>query len=348
MTDDNDLSDYERYLRQEAEDAFIYSTEARDLLAEIFRNLRNAKALISIEPWFEGYDTVLGALTKAQFPRKLVILRMYPRNMAVDPGYQALVENLALYSPHIKGLLLLEVEQGPPRESGANIKEILKENKEGFHIKNFRSSDSNPGFSQLVSASRGMEELCLFGCCGAAPCLRICHGCEDLFVTNFAKTLHPHLSTLLLCSIYISGSQLRRFLKLHDATLQHIEIYSVTLTDMSWKFVARGLMKMSSLQVLEIDGRIYQKGAEAHPVRRPTTYVALRQETYCYWKVQGQENLRHFLGEFIKYFQTHPPVRLNMPHVRRTAPNYYEPVLFSIPGVTTSMLGSEDASSTSS
>lgn len=141
---------------------------------------------------------------------------------------------------------------------------------QGYHAKDYRLNQ--PQIASFFHGLRSVPRLWLDRC-DDFPRLRFCNACNDIFAYSIAKVPFTHLTTLNIRCMYISGGRLQRFIKQQAHTLENICIDSTTLTDGSWKNVARVLKKVSSLEQLFLRGRLRQK-TNAIPTthRRPRAY----------------------------------------------------------------------------
>lgn len=296
------------------------SNESVRLLADCFKFLETAKHLQRIELNANyGHDLLLCAMVLARFSRKQFFLAIEPNHLARF-GYGHFSSTPQTYLHYIKGLVI----QPMFTESHLDLEDLSVKQREknllGLHIKNFRPTTTQ--LKDLISALDNLEALELNGC-RSNPALRFCHGCDDLFVENFARTLYPHLSSLTINSMFISGGRLRRFIKRHSVTLTKVDIGYAMLTDGSWRSIAQGLAKLPTLSELRLM-HLRQKHAAKHAVQPAPHHVKDSQV-----RLSGRSHVERFLRAFVAYFGT--VQYLTHARVSGSPPIYHEAKLFRLP-----------------
>jgi hypothetical protein len=304
---------------ERAAEEFRASSEAAHQLAECFQNLEKAKNLQRIELLSDfGHDMVLRAMSLAQFSRQLAYIGIEPNTLS-RVGYGMLSTSPQACAPYIKGLRIQPDLSSKEHTAHKLSVEQQEENPLGLHIKNYRPT--TPEFTQVVSALVNVGSLEFSGC-RPDPALHLCHGCEDLFAKNFARTIFPNLSCFAVQSAFISGSRLRGFIKRHAMTLTNVDVSFVSLTDGSWRSIAQGLAKLPHLQILKLHA-LRQKGRNPRIARPPqysnSSAVAL----------EDTSHVRHFLDVFIAFFST--VECLNTFRFASDPPKYHEARLFELP-----------------
>jgi hypothetical protein len=300
--------------------------EPTGLPAQCFRILNTAKNLERLELVGNfGHELLLRAMDFARFPRKQLFLTISPAQFA-KAGYGCLSSDPAAYMRYIKGISI----QPELSDDHTNSKGFLlpsnelsaKEREEslvGLHIKNFRPTTTY--FKKFIAAFHDLETLELHGC-RSNPSLRLCHGCEDIFVKNFAHTLYPNLRTLAITSMFISGGRLRKFIKRHSATLNDVQIFYVMLTDGSWRLVAQGLAKLPLLSELNL---MHLREKHATKITgRPAQYTNDSQVS-----LSDRSLIEQFLQAFVTFFGT--VQYLTHTRVSGSPPIYHEAKLFKVP-----------------
>lgn len=305
---------------EEAADEFLQSTEAVYLLAHCFENLDGAKRLQRIElVGDKGHTLVLEALRFARYSRKLVIL-------TADPNFEygSFSTTPEDFAGYVTGL---EIQPSLSRRHYSDQRLSLaqrEENPSGLHIRNYRPA--NTGFTRIVSSLANIDSLDLNGC-RSHPGLRFCHGCDYLFIRNFAPILFPELTSLVLAKMLISGSRLRKFVKRHADTLVTIKMIRTTLTDGSWRSIAQGLAKIPHLRMMHLAHLWQKRAAPLTSTARPPEYLPSNRVSF---EVAG--HVKHFLNIFIATFST--VSYSNSDRFRRTPPKYFQAKLFELPSVT--------------
>jgi hypothetical protein len=298
---------------------FLESEWAAEVLAGCFRNLQSARNLerIRLRDNF-GHDLVLRAMSLAGFCQRLVCPSITPEH-GFRWGYGCLLKTPEAFKPYMKGLKVQSLLPDP-----GSIKLSAKrreENSLGLHVKNYLPTTAK--FAKLMSAFIDVEEIELNGC-RSSPRLRICHGCDDLFVNNFAPVLYHNLRSFTIEGTFISGGRLRRFIKRHAETLISIQVRYVSLTDGSWRSIAQGLAKLPHLNDMKLVD-LWQKHA-AKTAKRSADYP----RTYAV-EMKDQANTQHFLRTLVEGFST--VQYLNPRRMRRSPPIYHQVKLFELPGV---------------
>jgi hypothetical protein len=304
--------------KEPAEDP-LASSEAIRVLTECFRNLETAKNLQRIELRSDhGHDLVLRALSLACFSQKLAHFAIETNNVAkVCHGF--LSSTTQALEPYIAGVQIQPSLIDEVHSSHNLSAEQREKNPSGLHIKNYRPTTSE--FTKLMSALLKMDSLDLNGC-RSHPELRLCHGCDDFFVKNFASAIYPNLSRFTVTSMFISGSRLRRFIKRHAEKLGNVEVRYVSLTDGSWRSIAQGLAKVPHLTHLTLES-LRQKG-RAKKIARPPQYT--NSSTVA---LNNPAHVQHFLKIFVSFFST--VQYLTSARFLRDPPIYHEAKLFQIP-----------------
>jgi hypothetical protein len=294
--------------KQEHSDIYHNSPELIYLLGQCLSNLRCARMLEKVETDFEGgANAVLAACHLTKFPRKLINISIHSKAVQ-ECSIGKFLNSPATYAPYIKGLAIEEpgiILRDPLYTVDGllnKLREKLVNNDLGYHVRNYRPS--HPTFSKLLEELHEIDELAFSGCSSWAR-LRFCHGCHDLFVYNFTRAIYPHLTTLRISKMYISGGRLRRFIKVHEHTLYHVELDFTTLTDGSWKSIAQGLFKLSKLSHVHLGFRLCQKKSFPLLCQLPDSIVVCDRAVCRYGvSVAGAEFIRQFLLAFVKYFHT--------------------------------------------
>ena len=195
--------------------------------------------------------------------------------------------------------------------------------REGYHVRDYRLNE--PVVASFFHAMRSVPHLYL-NSCDFFPRLRVCNACNDIFVHNIITVPFTQLTTFEIGHMYVSGGRLQSFIKQQSHTLKNIEFDGTTLTQGSWKTIARVLRQISGLEHLRLLNDICQK-AKAHPTkRRPKKYVR-----YNGWRtpLDTHAAVRRFLKDFIKFFSTSRYVYKRVPV--RPLPQYYKVDLFHLP-----------------
>jgi len=331
---------YAHSLRDEELDAFADSPDAVNILTESFKNLANSTSLLEIYLREKAtYPTVFKALKCTSFSRPIVHVVVDPqdfRQTSQDRFLNPLTESPDLISheefdvtPHLS----LHVTEPDLRKSD------VTDNENGRHYSGYKSVTSS--LSTLANKLLSVREITLHGC-DAVPRLRLCHGCEDIWVNLFAKKMYSHLTHLKLRCTYVSGSRLRGFIKRHTRTLRHIEFDFVFLTDGSWRSVAKSLQKCPSLDYLDMglynpDGCPNGSLRQKHPA--PPLASCLPEEyaddSVLTVKLRNKQDVAHWLDVFVRYFAT---IESNVRGYRGSGgyelPTYHEVCTFPLPNPT--------------
>jgi hypothetical protein len=308
----------------EAVEAYLVTSDALHLLAECFRSLHDAKNLTRIELCSNyGHDLVLNALHLAGFPKKMAHFPIEPNHFSKF-GYATFSRTPQMFAPYIKGLQVQPfLRNNHVSREDPSLQET-GENPWGLHVQKYRPTTTE--LSSFFAACKDIESLELFGCTSNAE-LRLCHGCDNVFVQNFARLQYPNLSILSVTSMFISGSRLRKFVKGHATTLAKVDITYTILTDGTWRSVTQGLAKCLLLAELRLKSLRQKRRATA--ITRPSGQVA-----YSEIYLGGTEAVQQFLQTFIAYFET--VGYLNMYRIDKQYPKYYEVRLFQLPRVVSS------------
>lgn len=302
----------------------IESKEMVNLLAKCFNNLSGTVTLSSITlVGSQGHSLVMRAISKACFSTKLVHLQIEPAHLAKD-GYGAFSRAPEKFVHYIKGLSVQTNLHGAHLSINTYTHDEKKENAIGLHLKNYRPS--HPILSNLLSALVDIERLEIYGC-RSQPELRLCHGCDDLFVKNFSTLIYSQLKSLSIERMYISGSRLRRFIKRHGHTLSNIKLSYTMLTDGTWRSIGQGMMKLPFLQNIRLDS-LRQKSSATWVTRdyeRPSEYASCSEVN-----IKDALYIQHFLDVFVTCFDT--TLYLNQHRLSKQYPKYYQVKLFRLPG----------------
>jgi hypothetical protein len=325
-TDEENLSQ-QKLSREDAAAAYLSSSDAVYLLAECFRNLRGAKNLNRVELCARfGHDLILQGMMLAVFSRKITHLPIQPNDFSTV-GYGSFSQSSQLYVSEVKGLLV------QPYLSDAHLSinrlTLLQraENSTGLHLKNYRPTTS--ALSKFILTLNTVESLEFQGC-RTYPALRSCHGCEDLFVRNFAHTVYPNLTHLSITGMLISGSRLRGFIKRQAQILSTVELSFATLIDGSWRSIAQGLTKVG-LQCLRITSLTQKRpaGVVTNRVALPSNFSPCSRVD-----LEDADRVQGFLRVMILSFKT--VVCINPTRFKKSPPKYHEVRLFQLPVMTTS------------
>ncbi|KAF2030562.1 hypothetical protein EK21DRAFT_65406 [Setomelanomma holmii] len=317
----HDQDDYSELalVRDDIIEAYQASSDAVYLLAECFRHLHGAMNLTRIQIGADlRVDVFSHAMVLAGFHQKIVYLSVQPSNFPVL-GYGNSTRSLDASAACVKGLNVQpSLVEAHPSFQQLPVERRLA-NPMGLHLKGYRPT--TPALTRFILSLNMIDSLELNGC-RTHPALRICHGCDDLFARNFAQTLYPSLSRLVLDGMFISGGRLRGFIKRQARTLNTFETFFTTLTDGSWHSVAQGLAKLrlSSLQM----NSLWQKrpaDVNTNGVWPPRGYIP-----YSEVGLLDTDQIQHFLQSIVLSFRTviyTNPVRFTKPH-----PMYHQVRLF--------------------
>ena len=308
-------------LSWEERNAFENSPEAVYMMTESFKNLENSISLLNTYLDEEmDYPTILAALNLASFPHQVINVLVNPRDCHRSSHERFL--NPLIESPHLISHLDF---QATPHEDFEDVepgerKHDVARNEYGRHYSGYKPV--TPPLSQLAATLSGVERLTFNGC-GNMPRLRPCHGCENIWAGIFAKNTYAHLAHLELCAGYVSGSRLRGFIKRHAGTLQDVKFEYMFLTDGTWRSIAQGLQKCSSLNHLDVGpdttsgcymGSLRQKHA-APPLATSLPKEYVRPRFSASKKIPDnvsnitiilstKEDIANWLEVFIRYFAT--------------------------------------------
>jgi len=314
-------AEYARILDCEEQYTFASSPEAIYMLTETFKNLAKSTSLLKVRLCAEAtYPAVFAALNNAAFHRQIVhvevkpaIFREFPHNRFLNPLFE---------SHHLISHIEFEAKSHPDHgcmEPGMGKRDVAH-NENGRHYSGYKPITYS--LSRLAGKLSSVTEIAVYGC-DAIPRLRLCHGCEDIWVSFFAKNTYSHLTYLKLCSTYVSGSRLRGFIKRCAGKLQHIKFDLVYLTDGTWRSIAQGLQKCPNLEYLYVGSddsvgsctsSLRQKhAAPALAVSLPEEYLNTRiafatgvlHDGWIYDLVLcNKEDVVHWLDIFVRYFAT--------------------------------------------
>ncbi|KAI4673940.1 uncharacterized protein J4E88_008407 [Alternaria novae-zelandiae] len=305
----------------EEQTGFASSPEAVYMMTEIFKNLAHSTSLLNIYLDEEmNYPTILAALNLASFPHQIINVMVNPRDFR--PFSHERFLNPLTESPHLISHLEFQAtphEDPEDVEPGERERDVAR-NEFGRHYSGYKPI--TPPLSQLAATLSGVERLTFNGC-GNMPRLRLCHGCENIWAGIFAKNTYAHLAHLELRDGYVSGSRLRGFIKQHAGTLEHVKFEYMFLTDGTWRSIAQGLQKCSTLKHLDVGpdttsgcymGSLRQKHA-APPLEAslPKQYVTSRFNNSMKISdkppniriiLNNQEDITNWLDVFMRYFAT--------------------------------------------
>jgi hypothetical protein len=329
--DDQDAEDNETYQenlsqqkqsREDATAAYWSSSDAVYLLAECFRNLRGAKNLNRVELCASfGHDLILQGMMLAVFSRKITHLPIQPNDFSTV-GYGSFSQSPQLYVSEVRGLLVQPFLSDAHFSTNQLTRRQRADNPTGLHLKNYRPTTQ--ALSKFILTLNTVESLAFHGC-RTSPALRFCHGCEDLFVRNFAHTVYPNLTHLSITGMFISGSRLRGFIKRQAQILSTVEISFATLTDGSWRSIAQGLTKVA-LQSLTITSLKQKRpaGVVTNRVALPGNYSPCSTVD-----LEDADRVQDFLRVMILSFKT--VVCTNPTRFKKSPPKYHEVRLFQPP-----------------
>ncbi|KAH7086092.1 hypothetical protein BKA63DRAFT_529569 [Paraphoma chrysanthemicola] len=310
-----------RLLHEELAMASRASSEELQLLAECFRNLKSAKNLSRIQlSMNSGHEMFLHAMVLANFTHKVATFLIHPKDFSTV-GYGSFLRSPQNYLSVVKGLQIQPSFYGHDTIR-LRTSEQKAENTKGLHLQNYRPTTKS--LTQFISALNTIESLELHGC-RSRPYLRLCHGCEDLFVQNFARTVYSNLTHLIITNMFISGSRLRGFIKRHAETLRTVYMYSVTLTDGTWRSIMQGLAKLN-VQCLVLTSLWQKRPAQSvtQGVEYPTGYTP---EIRIH--IEGAAYIKEFLHFSVLLFKT--VSNINSARFKKPPPKYHEVRLFQPP-----------------
>jgi hypothetical protein len=101
--------------------------------------------------------------------------------------------------------------------------------------------------------------------------------------------------------MYISGSRLRGFIKRHAATLQIAIVYSVYLTDSTWRSIAQGLRKCYNLTNLAMHHLLQKRAAPPLAENLPQKYA---RNEFGDCRIRVRTEVEELLDVFVRYFST--------------------------------------------
>ncbi|KAG9187979.1 hypothetical protein G6011_01902 [Alternaria panax] len=329
--DSNDAEKYRQYLEDEERNSYIDSSEAVYLLVEIFRYLADAKRLQTLELNFDyAHHLLLAALDMAKFPKQLLDINVEFSRL-LNRRYGELRRSPSIYAPYIK---FVNTEYGGTPAVGkpgyasnvefaSDLDELataLIENEAGYHVRNYRLN--YPQITKFFLGLNNVQRIFLEGC-AESPRLRFCNACNDMFVHGIIEVRFTQPTMIEIQNMYISGGRLRRFIRQQAHTLQTVLFRRTTLTDGSWKSVARCVLKASGLNDLAFHDPLCQKWGENPSEIRPDT-IEIVDSVY----ISVASNTEMYLKAFIKYFSTSLYVPSHLPH--RIPPKYSKVDIISI------------------
>ena len=361
-----------RVIREKEErDAYIDSSEAVHLLAECLRYLAVAPILDMLQlSSSTGHHLLLAALDLVQFPNPCVEVWIEP-DMLLKRGYGEFGRSPSSFARYLSWISLDETtpsiscgrysthydsmvdrleadsededdekeedeedenEEAIETEQKRRIRKTIENKRaieQGFHVRDYRLDQ--PQIASFFHGLSSVPRLYLDGC-DEFPRLRFCNACSDVFVYSIMKVPFTHLTTLKIRDMYISGGRLQRFIKQQAHTLKTIEFNCTTLTDGSWKTVARVLKSISGLEELTFRFGVYQKAEARRVIPQPSAYG----NTVDTVSFKTRTNVQRCLKAFIQFFSTSKYVREGPYQVqelrhRRTLPQYYKVDLFKLP-----------------
>ncbi|KAF2820179.1 hypothetical protein CC86DRAFT_449355 [Ophiobolus disseminans] len=307
----------------EATEGFCRSNDALRLLTECFQNLDQARNLERIEVCTNrGHSVVLEAMKVVNLSRKLACLTIDPTALAKS-GFGSLLSTPRAYASFISGLQIQPVLGDETCSENKMSKQKREKDPSGLHIQNYRST--TPEFTNLISALSDIADLGFYGC-RSYPGIRLCHGCDDLFVKNVAPVFFPNISSLTVASTFISGGRLRSFVKRHAETLREVDMNYVILTDSSWRSIAQGLAKIPHLKRLKFASLRQKRPATVLTTNnvRPSGYTATNEV-----ELVDRRDVQHFLRLFIVSFNT--VLYSNPSRFCWSRPKCFEARLFQLP-----------------
>ncbi|KAH7086614.1 hypothetical protein FB567DRAFT_561248 [Paraphoma chrysanthemicola] len=320
-----------RILHEELAMSCRASSEELQLLAECFRNLKSAKNLSRIQLNINsGHEMFLHAMVLANFPHKVATFLIHPKDFSTV-GYGSFLRSPQNYLSVVKGLQIQPSFYGHDTIRLRTSRQKAENNK-GLHLQNYRPTTKS--LTQFISTLNTIESLELHGC-RSRPCLRLCHGCDDLFVQNFARTVYSNLTHLIVTNMFISGSRLRAFIKRHTETLHTVYMYSVTLTDGTWRSIMQGLAKLN-VRCLVLTSLWQKRPAQSvtQGVVYPTGYTP---QIRIY--IEGAAYIKEFLHFSVLLFKT--VSNINSARFTKPPPKYHEVRLFQPPTAESSRVHSK-------
>lgn len=334
-------------MRREEISTYLEAPEAVELLAACFRNLKQATSLEEIPVRGTTLHRLIHAASaRSGFARKKAVFTVETENLS-NADHRTLMINPADCSPYTKG-----VEISTPTlhymflrpEIKQTIQDAKRWNEHGYHLKGYQPDHTN--LSRLIANHSQIETLRLDGC-ETHPRSRFCDGCHAVFSRHVATTHYSNITRLSLHAIYISGGQLRRFIKQHSATLKEFDSTFVTLTDGSWRSIAQGLYKLPKLDMLHW-ALLFQKHAVPRVQSDSLSETELRPFCLhsCTW--EGASNVEYYLQTFVDHFCT----RKYYKNARgtgsgitaaKTRPNFHEAILYRFADVVMKPAGMDSA-----
>ena len=344
-----DLEDSEDSSHCEERTAFANSPEALHVLIESFKNLARSTSLLKIHLCEEtAYPAVFKALNLASFPRRILHVEAEPKNLhghSHDEFWNPLSQSPHLISHmEFRASSFMDFEEMNPEEGEWQ----MGTNENGSHYSDYRSV--TPSLSNLAAKLSDVETITYYGCNNSSR-LRLCHGCEDIWVNLFAKNTYSNLTHLELYHGYVSGSRLRGFVKRHAGTLQHVEFEGMSLTDGNWRSIAQGLQKCPDLDYLDVGldtavggyvGSLRQRHAPpplevSLPEKYATSGFVIRKNLQkddasdIRIILRNKKDVAHWLDVFVRYFAIDEDyLGVRIPG-RPDLPRYYEVRTFFLP-----------------
>ncbi|KAI4673928.1 uncharacterized protein J4E88_008395 [Alternaria novae-zelandiae] len=316
----------------------LESSETVHLLAQCFRNLKDAPALSEITVHGRNlYSLVPAALAASEFPREIAIFKVLAQPV-VESGYRSVTNFPEECTPYTKGLSInapdSKFESWMPLDRKLAKQKERQVDDQGYHFKGYQPSYRE--FSKFLAAYNDITHLEIIGC-DKMPMLRLCDGCDAVF-KHIATANFPHLTYFSMKKAYVSGSRLRRFVKQHTKTLKEVRFSSVSLTDGSWQSLAQGLLKLPQLETLYYE-YLYQR----HEVIKSKIPSFSDQSWYTELVYYGKANIKLFLQMFLQHFWTadfdrKPYSRgYTTQPSRKTRARYYQVYMYDFPNVVASL-----------
>ncbi|KAI4641354.1 uncharacterized protein J4E78_010417 [Alternaria triticimaculans] len=315
-----------------------WSSETVHLLAQCFRNLKDAPALSEITVHGRNlYGLVPAALAASEFPREIAIFEVLAQPVVIS-DYRRVTNSPEECAPYTKGLIIKAPDSafksGTPLDRKLAKKKERQVGNQGYHFKGYQPSYRE--FSGFLAAYNEITHLEIVGC-DKMPMLRLCDGCDAVF-KHIVTANFPHLTYFSMKKAYVSGSRLRRFVKRHTKTLKDVRFSSVSLTDGSWQSLAQGLLKLSQLETLYFE-YLYQR----HEVVKSKIPSFSDQSWYTELVHYGKANIKLFLQMFLQHFWTadfdrKPYSRgYTTQPSRKTRARYYQVYMYDFPNVVASL-----------
>lgn len=263
-------------------DDYERSPEAFYFLTEIFRNLRNARNIETIEVSC-GYDIVLNALEAANFKKRIVVFDINTWKLRI--------------------LYPLRLWTDIPKESVC-LKKLRVKSDDNWRMNEDRLTKEMPTnlpLSRLLDAVRKVDCLEICGCCQSSGGFQSCDRCLKLVESCLALRYYPRLRTFNLHYVFAEGGLLRSFLSLQSDTLVALGISDVLITSCSWKGIFKTLKKASSLESLQL-ARLFQKP------RKEEIETISRVQKLGFWDQSYQvqiyeEGMSQFLSTIVDSFK---------------------------------------------